>query len=255
MSPETLSVSAPGLRCQRTVVGVPPRLPVSPSWASYFCFASPAATKVAKTIAPTIRPRPLARSGFVHSIAAPGGAAKGRPAPSRLSRPSWPLNPLRDDSVHPDQRGASAPSASPRKKNQSQSDHRRCGLHPGPLQEAEWRCCAGGYEAGRRARREGAGRPFAAGPRSSAGTREVRSRSERTRMVGCPSLWLLSLGHARESDSPCRAKPVVPSEESATFPRPSAKPQTPDPAQERGSTRRQPARRNTPRTLIAYARK
>lgn len=33
-------------------------------------------------------------------------------------------------------------------------------------------------------------------------------------MSGWPSLWLLSLGQTRESDSPCKAKPVGGAEES-----------------------------------------
>ena len=67
-------------------------------------------------------------------------------------------------------------------------------------QEAERRRCAG-----RRARSEGTGTSLRDGPRSSAGGRGVlRSK---TRMSGWPSLWLLSLGQARESDSPSRAKP------------------------------------------------
>ena len=79
---------------------------------------------------------------------------------------------------------------------------------PNPLQEAERRCCAGGREAGRRARSEGTGTSLRDGPRSNAGGRGVlRSK---TRMSGWPSLWLLSLGQARESDSPSRAKPESP---------------------------------------------
>ena len=46
----------------------------------------------------------------------------------------------------------------------------------------------------------GQGWPMYAGPRSSAGGREVE-RSE-TRMSGCPSFWLLFLGQARKSDAP-----------------------------------------------------
>ena len=50
----------------------------------------------------------------------------------------------------------------------------------------------------------GQGWPFAACPWSGDGTREPRR--SRGRMVGCPSLWLLSLGQARESDSPVRGE-------------------------------------------------
>jgi hypothetical protein len=50
----------------------------------------------------------------------------------------------------------------------------------------------------------GQGWPFAACPWSGDGAREPRR--SRGRMVGCPSLWLLSLGQARESDSPVRGE-------------------------------------------------
>jgi hypothetical protein len=36
-------------------------------------------------------------------------------------------------------------------------------------------------------------------------------------MLGWPSLWLLSLGQTRESDSPCKAKPVGGDEESVAI--------------------------------------
>ncbi len=72
---------------------------------------------------------------------------------------------------------------------------------PSPRQEAEWRCCAGGRAARMAARGiTGHGWPVYAGPRSGTGGREVVRSA--TRMSGCHSLWLLSLGHARESDSP-----------------------------------------------------
>ena len=50
----------------------------------------------------------------------------------------------------------------------------------------------------------GHGWPFAACPWSGGGRREPRR--SRGRMSGCPSLWLLSLGQARESDSPVRGE-------------------------------------------------
>ena len=50
----------------------------------------------------------------------------------------------------------------------------------------------------------GQGWPFVAGPWSGDGRREPRR--SRGRMSGCPSLWLLSLGQARESDSPVRGE-------------------------------------------------
>ena len=50
----------------------------------------------------------------------------------------------------------------------------------------------------------GQGWPFGACPWSGDGRREPRR--SRGRMSGCPSLWLLSLGQARESDSPVRGE-------------------------------------------------
>ncbi len=50
----------------------------------------------------------------------------------------------------------------------------------------------------------GQGWPFTACPWSGDGAREPRR--SRGRMLGCPSLWLLSLGQARESDSPVRGE-------------------------------------------------
>ncbi len=50
----------------------------------------------------------------------------------------------------------------------------------------------------------GQGWPFAACSWSADGAREPRQ--SRGRMVGCPSLWLLSLGQARESNSPVRGE-------------------------------------------------
>src|SRR3990167_7920812 len=50
----------------------------------------------------------------------------------------------------------------------------------------------------------GHGWPFVACPWSGDGRREPRR--SRGRMMGCPSLWLLSLGQARESDSPVRGE-------------------------------------------------
>ncbi len=86
-----------------------------------------------------------------------------------------------------------------------------------PFHPAERRRCAGGREAGRRARRGGTGRPVVTHPRSGAGVRAVWLRSRQPRMMGSPSLWLLSLGETRESDAPCKAQAVGRAEESAAF--------------------------------------
>ena len=84
---------------------------------------------------------------------------------------------------------------------------------PAPVRRPSGGAAQGDARHGRRARSEGTGTSLRDGPRSSAGGREVlRSK---TRMPGSPSLWLLSLGETRESDAPCKARPVVPAEESA----------------------------------------
>ncbi len=63
----------------------------------------------------------------------------------------------------------------------------------------------------------GQGCPVVTCPRSNAGVRAVWLRSRQTRMMGSPSLWLLSLGETRESDAPCKAQPVIRTEESVAF--------------------------------------
>ncbi|GAB3460488.1 hypothetical protein GCM10027398_01740 [Azotobacter salinestris] len=61
---------------------------------------------------------------------------------------------------------------------------------------------------------KGQGRPFVTCPRSGAGGREPRR--SRGRMIGRAfSLVTFSLRAQRESDSPCKAKPVASAEESA----------------------------------------
>jgi hypothetical protein len=92
------------------------------------------------------------------------------------------LAPLRNDSVRPPEGGdwrclkvlCSVPTfrvgAINARSAQKDCQATRC---LSPRQEAEWRCCAGGREAGRRARNEGAGTPLRDGPRSGTGGREV----------------------------------------------------------------------------------
>ena len=61
-------------------------------------------------------------------------------------------------------------------------------------------------------RRKGAGTPLVRRP-PEWHRKEGSLAAGQTRMSGCPSLWLLSLGQTRESDSPCRAKSVGGAEE------------------------------------------
>ena len=60
------------------------------------------------------------------------------------------------------------PASRPRPLLQKSGDAQRqppqAPRSPSPRQEAEWRCCAGGREAGRRARSDGTGRPIVTAP-------------------------------------------------------------------------------------------
>src|SRR5690606_34977002 len=81
---------------------------------------------------------------------------------------------------------------------------------PGPLEEAERRCCGGGKRPGRLRKAEsGHGGPVSAGPRSGTGAREVWPRkAARPGCRGALSLWLLSLCARKEKVTrPERAKP------------------------------------------------
>jgi hypothetical protein len=180
-----------------------------------------------------------------------GSPRKGHPWPFIGGTPSplaasMPLSPLRTDSTRPSERGDwrclldraskstqsallssfdSLPALSSlrsvhaiSKKAAQQNQPLPSTSDSVPRQEADCRRCAGGREAGRRARSEGTetslreGAPSPA-PGSNAGGRGVlRSK---TRMQGWPSFWLLFLGHTRKSDAPCEAQPAVPAEESA----------------------------------------
>ncbi|GCA55079.1 hypothetical protein PSCT_01260 [Pseudomonas sp. SCT] len=156
----------------------------------------------------------LATRDFPHAITAPRVAAQGPSmalyggTPSSLAA-SMPLAPLRSDSIRPPERGVwyrLMVCAKKEKPKQTARSSRQLGLRA--RQEAEWRRCAGGREAGRRARNEGAGTPLRDGPRSNAGRREPRR--SRGRMSGALSLWLLSLSREqRESDSAEGPKPKV----------------------------------------------
>jgi|GEM_PF-113891 len=148
-----------------------------------------------------------------------GPAYKGhpyrwRPRPFTPLAASMPLAPIRADSIRPSFASPVSPhSRKQAKRFASLASHPPGDSVPNPLQEAERRRCAGGREAGRRARSEGTGTSLRDGPRSNAGGRGVlRSK---TRMQGWPSFWLLFLGHTRKSDAPCEAQPAVPAEESA----------------------------------------
>jgi hypothetical protein len=149
-----------------------------------------------------------------------GPAYMGRPWPIKRGRhryfaASMRLVPLRTTSTRPpDGTGARACNIS---KDSSSAasvfavalelrSHRR---HPSPLQEAEWnrhvRGRAGSHERhGCRESCDGRGRLGRDGPSQRApgvvmegGNPGAAGRGRLARMVGCPSLWLLSLGQAR----------------------------------------------------------
>ena len=160
-------------------------LPVSPHRATYFSSRG----KVGKTLAPDIRPR-LRRGSLTPSLLR-GLAAKGHSWPIASLAASMPLNPLRNDSVRPPEGGvwsclkvlhsflggSHAPRGNPSRRNaRSTKKNHQAPRSPSPRQEAEWRCCAGGREAGRRARNEGTGMSLRDGPRSGTGRREVRAQ-------------------------------------------------------------------------------
>gem|GEM_PF-4737980 len=78
---------------------------------------------------------------------------------------------------------------------------------PFPVSRPSGGVAQGDARHGRRARNEGTGTSLRDGPRSNTGRREPRQ--SRGRMSGWPSLWLLSLGQTRESDSAGGPKPEV----------------------------------------------
>ncbi|SEI44421.1 hypothetical protein SAMN04244572_00279 [Azotobacter beijerinckii] len=85
---------------------------------------------------------------------------------------------------------------------------------------------------------KGHGCPLYGGPRSGAGAREPRR--SRGRMTGCVfSLVTFSLHKQRESDSPCKAKPVASAEESARLGTKTAPKNNPAPGRESAPVRHQ----------------
>ena len=144
-----------------------------------------------------------------------GPAYKGRPWPFKPLAASMRLAPLHGTSTRPpDGTGAraceiftgSSSAASVFAFSLELRSHRR---HPIPLQEAEWnhhvRGRAGSHERhGCRESCDGRGRLGRDGPSERApgvvmkrGNPGAVGRGRLARMVGCPSLWLLSLGQAR----------------------------------------------------------
>jgi len=145
-----------------------------------------------------------------------GPAYKGHPWPFIAGTPSplaasMPLAPLRADSIRPPERGVRR-RLMVRLSVKKQSvvlwlfTNFRTSRIRFPFRRPSVGAAQGDARRGCRARRDGTWMSLRAGPRSSAGGREVlRSK---TRMQGWPSFWLLFLGHTRKSDSPRRAKPA-----------------------------------------------
>ena len=134
-----------------------------------------------------------------------------RPRPFTPPAASMPLAPLRADSIRPPERGVRR-RLMVRLSVKKQSvvlwlfTNFRTSRIRFPFRRPSVGAAQGDARHGCRARRDGTWMSLRAGPRSSAGGREVlRSK---TRMQGWPSFWLLFLGHTRKSDSPSRAKPA-----------------------------------------------
>ena len=173
-----------------------------------------------KKAPPFMRVHPL--RGWTSLAPSPlrGPPYKGHPWPFTPFAASMPLTPLNDDSTRPPARGIRSRllARASREAKQSKAgiaSSRQLG--PGSPSGGRAQALRRGTR-GRDAERgtKGQGRPFVTCPRSNAGERVVWSHSDQTRMQGWPSFWLLFLGHARKSDAPCKAQPVLPAEESVT---------------------------------------
>ena len=170
----------------------------------------PDAEKVTKNACPCIRVS--LRSTPLIPSALRGPAYKGHPWPFTPLAASMPLAPLRVDSIRPPERGVrrrliACSSANKRSAFVSLFTAFQATRIQFPFRRPSVGAAQGDARHGCRAKRDGTWMSLRAGPRSSAGGREVlRSK---TRMSGSPSLWLLSLGETRESDSPSRAKPML----------------------------------------------
>ncbi len=178
-----------------------------------------------KKARPYMRVRPLRRRTSLAPSPLRGPAYKGHPwffiagTPSPFAA-SMPLIPLHDDSTRPPARGIRSRllvSASREAKQSKAGIASSRQLGPGSPSGGRAQALRRGTR-GMDAERgtKGQGRPFVTCPRSNAGERVVWSHSDQTRMQGWPSFWLLFLGHARKSDAPCKAQPVLPAKESVT---------------------------------------
>ncbi len=157
-----------------------------------------------------LHPAPAA-PGFVRSIAAPKAVVQGPSLALYDSRRIPAARPLRNDSAHPSERGGWCRLLVRAKRSKAQATPTifQATRTPSPVRRPSGGVAQGDARHGRRARSEGAGTPLRDVP-------PERHRSEgslaagQTRMSGWPSLWLLSLGQTRESDSAGGPKPEVP---------------------------------------------
>ncbi len=118
----------------------------------------PVAEKVTKNACPCMRPCAARRVRSFHHCSR-GRLTRVIPGPCKPFAASMPLNPLRSDSTHPPERGGWCRLLTRAKKaNQANINSLSGDSASFSRQEAERRCCAGGREAGRRARSEGRGR-------------------------------------------------------------------------------------------------
>ncbi len=182
----------------------------------------PNAEKVTKNACPSIRVS--LRSTSLTPSPLRGPAYKGhpyrwRPRPFTPLAASMPLAPLRADSIRPPERGVRRRlMVCWPEKNQSVLLWLVKSFHatrtPVPVRRPSAVAVEGVERHGCRESCDGPGMALRSVPperRWSEGT----LRAAKGRMLGSPSLWLLSLGETRESDAPCKAQPVVPAEESA----------------------------------------
>lgn len=135
-----------------------------------------------------------------------------------------PLAPLRNDSTRPTERGVW------RRLLGCVNENKRSALLPLlllrrenfqttrpqiPFRRPNEGIAQGGARHGCRARSDGPWMALRDDPRSNAGEREVRTRSDRTRMQGRAFFCLLFFARAKKSEAPCKAQTVAPAKESA----------------------------------------
>lgn len=160
-----------------------------------------------------------AAPGFPRSVVIPGARHEGPSMALAALAASMPLGPFHADSARPDEGGMGVVLTSVEEKRRAKSsfkrDARLAGNSPVPFRRPSAGVAEGASRMDAARAVKGHGCPLYGGPRSGAGVREPRR--SRGRMTGRAfSLVTFSLRAQRESDSPCKAKPVARAEESAS---------------------------------------